>query len=152
MVFPSLMFKIEPGLVSQFSALSVIAFSYFLHRLKKVALIVLVLLILLATFFQTKVFAMMAVPGNTYQNYNTGPWGNYYNNNLNYYGRPWGYVPPVYFYPGLQYHSVWGYQPSYFYPHQPSPYAPVDCPWCQLQQNYGPQFPNNQTHSDGTAS
>ena len=65
------------------------------------------------------------------------PWSNQsspyyqpYQTNLNYYGTPWGQVPPMYFYPGLTPYP--GIAPiNYFMPHYPSPYGPGNyCPTC----------------------
>jgi hypothetical protein len=146
MVFPSLAFNFEPGLISQASAFVVLAFSYLLHRFKKIMLMIL-LVFSLFLVFQTKVFAFMAVsPYN--QNTCSGYAGCY--NNQNYWGRPWGYNPSIYFYPQLQYHSIWGLQPYYFYPHTPSPYRPYDCPFCNQYQN--PGFNPGNNHPPGVAS
>lgn len=140
MVFPSLMFNVEPGVVSQFSAMAVVIFSFMVHRLRK---LLLVGVVVLASFFfyQSQARAYGHVSPSTYQQ-----WGNpYFVNNYNYYGRPWGMVPPAYFYPQLQFHSLWGpNQPYYFQPHSISPYSPnYNCPSCNQHYNpyYQPQFP-----------
>ncbi|MFZ4714928.1 MAG: hypothetical protein ACOYL6_14510 [Bacteriovoracaceae bacterium] len=147
MVFPSLAFQFEPGLVSQVGAFSVIAFSYLLHRFKKIMVIVLITLSLFI-FFQSKVFAYVAYAPYTYSN----PGWQF--NNMNYYGRPWGYNPSIYFYPQLQYHSLWGTQPFYYYPHTPSPYRPYDCPFCNQRYNQqnNQNFPMPYIHPGGGAS
>jgi hypothetical protein len=149
MVFPSLMFNVEPGIVSQFSALAVIGFSFLLHRVKKVILVA--SLVLAGIFaFNTTSHAFMAYPSQSYNNF--GPYQTFTQNNLNYYGQPIGYAPPAYFYPQLQYHSLWGpQQPYYFNPHPQSPYAPVyNCPFCTQPQ--APQFPFPVMHPGGGAS
>ena len=151
MVFPSLMFNVEPGVVSQLSGLAVIAFSFLLHRLKRVMIIA--LMILAGIFlFKTQAHAFVAYPTQTQQNY--GPYQNYTMNNMNYYGTPWGYAPPVYFYPQLQFHSLWGpQQPYYFNPHPQSPYNPnFNCPYCNQMQNQQPQFPFPVIHPGGGVS
>ena len=149
MVFPSLMFNIEPGTVSQFSAFAVIGFSFLLHRIKKV-IVVATLFVAGIFLIQSQAQAFAYYPSQQYNNY--GPYQNYTMNNMNYYGRPWGQAPPVYFYPQMQYHSLWGpQQPYYFPPHQPSPYAPnYNCPHCN--QNQQPQFPLPMIHPGGGAS
>lgn len=150
MVFPSLMFNVEPGVVSQFSAMAVVIFSFMVHRLRK---LILVGAVVLASFFiyQSQARAYAAMPHSTYQQ-----WGNpYFANNYNYYGRPWGQVPPAYFYPQLQYHSLWGpTQPYYFRPHPVSPYSPnYNCPYCnQYNPNTQPGFPYPNIHPGGGAS
>jgi hypothetical protein len=149
MVFPSLMFNVEPGTVSQFSALAVIGFSFIIHRIKKVVIYA-SLLIVGMFFYQSQAHAMAYFPAQQYNNY--GPYQNYTQNNLNYYGRPWGYAPPAYFYPQMQYHSLWGpQQPYYFNPHPQSPYTPnYNCPYCGTTQP--PQFPYPVNHPGGGAS
>lgn len=150
MVFPSLMFNLEPGTVSQFSGFAVIIFSFLLHRIKKVLLVA--TLTLGGIFlFHSKAQAFAYYPGQSYNNY--GPYQNYTTNNMNYYGRPWGYAPPVYFYPQLQYHSLWSpQQPYYFNPHPVSPYSPnYNCPFCGPTQPQ-PQFPYPVIHPGGGAS
>lgn len=148
MVFPSLMIHVEPGLVSQLSAWAVIGFSFLLHRLKKVALVIGALTVgafLLISHAHS--FAMM--PSQSYDS--MGPYGTYTQNHMNYYGRPMGNVPPAYFYPQLQYHSLWGPQPYYFNPHPVSPYSPMyNCPFCNQQM--APQFPYPVSHPGGGIS
>ncbi len=148
MVFPSLMFNLEPGTVSQFSGFAVIAFSFVLHRMKKIMLILSLLLV--GVFFYSKAHAFAYYPTQQYNNY--GPYQTPYTNNMNYYGRPYGYAPPVYFYPQLQFHTLWGpQQPYYFNPHPTSPYSPnYNCPFCGPQQP--PQFPYPVIHPGGGAS
>jgi len=78
-----------------------------------------------------------------------GPYSNPYQMNLNFYGTPWGQVPPAYFYPSLT--PFPGFPPSnYFMPHFPSPYGPGNyCPTCNpyspipimpQQNQYHPPF------------
>lgn len=150
MVFPSLIFNVEPGMVSQFSALAVIGFSYVIHRMKKIAVVAL-LAISCLVIFQSQARAYAAYPGQTYNNW--GPYQNYTMNNWNYYGRPYGQVPPAYFYPQLQFHSLWGpQQPYYFQPHPYSPYSPnYNCPYCNQQNNQN-QFPFPTIHPGGGVS
>lgn len=151
MVFPSLAFHVEPGIVSQFSAVAVLIFSFILHRLKKIIMYGLIVLSLLY-LVKNQAHAFVAYPSQTYQQY--GPYQNYYTNNLNYYGTPWGYAPPVYFYPQLQFHTLWGpQQPYYFPPHPQSPYSPnYNCPYCNQMQNQQPQFPFPVVHPGGGVS
>lgn len=137
MVFPSLMFRIEPGFISQLSAWSVMAFSFMLYRFKKLMIFATALMIVVLLFCN-RVFAFGLAPSNNYNNF---PNYNYGYNNMNYYGRPWGYSPPTYFYPQLPYHSLYGPQQYYFQPHNYSPYAPVDCPYCNQNQQQAPSFP-----------
>jgi hypothetical protein len=64
----------------------------------------------------------------------------------NFYGNPWGQVPPTYFYPSMT--PFPGIPPmNYFMPHFPSPYGPGNyCPTCNP---YGPPpfIPQqNQSH------
>lgn len=151
MVFPSLAFHVEPGTISQFSALAVIGFSFLIHRWKKIAVFLGIFFVGVLLFNQNA-RAFMAVPSNYYGQ----QFPQTYQNNYNYYGQPWGYAPPMYFYPQLQYHSLWGpTQPNYFNPHPYSPYAPqMNCPYCQQmqQQQYQPQFPPYYIHPGGGAS
>jgi len=136
MVFPSLQLPIESGMLSQFSLIFVLGFSYFLKFWKK---LVVATLITLSLFIVSKnAFGIAMVPGGC---------GTMCVNNTNYYGAPWG--NPYYFYPGLQYHSFYGPMPYYFRPHGPSPYRPTwmnQCPSCQMNNPmWGPQF-NNPVH------
>ena len=148
MVFPSLMFNVEPGTVSQFSALAVIGFSIFIHQIKKIILFT-GLLIMGLWLYTSQVYAYY-MPQQ--QNNNYSLYQNYNTNNMNFYGRPWGYAPPMYFYPQLQYHSLWGpQQPYYFNSHPQSPYAPnYNCPSCNSVQPQ--QFPLPVVHPGGGMS
>lgn len=156
MVFPSLAFQVEPGMISQFSALAVVVFSFLIHRLKKV-IVVACLLLAGIFFFNYKSHAIVAYNPQVYnQNRHYPQSQTPYYNNFNYYGQPWGYAPPVYFYPQLQYHTLWGpQQQNYFQPHPYSPYAPQPtCPFCgpQPQQPTQPQFPYPYVHPGGGVS
>jgi hypothetical protein len=133
MVFPSLMFQVDQGIVSQISAWAVILFSFLLYRFKKIVITVFVVLTAVI-LFQSHAFAMVA-PGTYPGNWNGC--GAYQGcaNNMNYYGPVRSYAPPVYFYPQLPYQSMWPQQ-NYYFPHTPSPYQPVDCPFCNQMQNY----------------
>jgi hypothetical protein len=153
MVFPSLMFNVEPGVISQVSAFAVIGFSFLLHKMKRIILVT--FFVLAGVFiYNSSAHSFAAFPGQQYNNY--GPYQTYTTNNLNYYGRPWGNVPPAYFYPQMQYHSLWGpQQPYYFNPHPQSPYAPnYNCPFCgpYQQQQPQPQFPTPMIHPGGGVS
>ena len=133
MVFPSLVVNIEPGLVSQLSAWIIVAISYFINRLRKgMMAVTAIILIALALISHAHGFGM-AYP-QTYQYF--GPYSTQTTNYLNYYGQPWGAVPPVYFYPYLPPHSFYGpIRPYYFPPYPVSPYAPegYDCVFCKAQ-------------------
>lgn len=137
MVFPSLQIPIESGLLSQFSVLFVIGFSYFLKYWKKLTIAALLVLSLMGV--SNKVFAFAMAPGSC---------GTMCVNNTNYYGQPWG--SPYYYYPQLQYHSFWGPMPYYFRPHSPSPYRPMwmnNCPHCQMNNPmWGPNSPMGPVH------
>ena len=145
MVFPSLSFSVDTGLVSQMSTLVVIGFSIVLNYWKKITLYAFAAISL--SLISYNAFAIAAVQNNC------GGYG-YCQNTQNYYGQPWGYNRPVYYYPQLQYHSFWGPTPNYFRPHGASPYAPSwynNCPHCN-QGNSGwntilPQ--QNQYHGPG---
>ena len=64
--------------------------------------------------------------------------------NMNYYGRPFG-PPPVYYYPQLPFHTIYGPTPYYFRPHSPSPYRPSDCVECIMRyQRYTQPLPGSQ--------
>lgn len=146
MVFPSLMFQIDQGVVSQLSAWIVILFSFFLYRFKKIVITFFIVLFAVV-LFQSHAFAIgPSNYGSSYQ------YQQYQTNNMNYYGRPTGYSAPVYFYPQLPYQSMWPQQNSYF-PHTPSPYQPADCPFCNQMQNYQQQqplyFPNSYQYPGG---
>jgi hypothetical protein len=155
MVFPSLSFSVDAGLISQMSTLAVIGFSIFLNYWKRAAVYVVTALTLIFTIgaFSNSAFAIGFIPNSC---------GTQCMNNQNYYGTPMTYNRPAYYYPQLQYHSFWGPSPSYFRPHGASPYAPSwynNCPHCNqqfqnpgFQQNPGwnnlmPQ--NNQHHGPG---
>jgi hypothetical protein len=77
-----------------------------------------------------------------------GPYSNPYQTNLNFYGMPWGQVPPAYFYPSLT--PFPGIPPAnYFMPHFPSPYGPGNyCPTCNPYSPIPilPQQSQNQWH------
>jgi hypothetical protein len=136
MVFPSLAFNVEPGLMSQGSAFLVLAFAWVIRKSKRV--LVIGLLMTLGVFFAySKTHAMVMVNPQSYPSYGM-PYSPTMNNFFNYYGRPWGYAPPVYFYPQLQYPAMMPMQQYYFNPHPPSPYGPGNyCPFCnQPQQPY----------------
>ena len=151
MVFPSLIFQVDQGMVSQLSAWAVLTFSFLLYRFKKIlfsAITILILFILI----QNRATAAIAMPS-----YNQNSCMNYVYcaNNANYYGRPYGYNPSVYFYPQLPFQSFWNPQQNYFPPHAPSPYQSFDCPFCnqQQQQQFQPNsFPNFYQHPGGGAS
>ena len=154
MVFPSLMFQIDQGVVAQISAWIVIIFSFLLYRFKKV-MITLFILLGIVILFQGRSFAMVAV--SPYPNSWSGC-NAYYGcaNNSNYYGQAYGYMPPVYFYPQMPYQSMWPQQ-NYYFPHSPSPYQSADCPFCNQMQYYQNQqqpmlFPNYYQHPEGGAS
>ena len=82
------------------------------------------------------------------QNPMWGPYSNPYQTNLNFYGTPWGQVPPAYFYPSLT--PFPGIPPSnFFMPHFPSPYGPGNyCPTCNPYSPIPimPQQNQNQWH------
>ncbi len=147
MVFPSLVFNVEPGLASQFSAGLVLAVSFMIHRMKKVWILALLMLGGIAAFSYSH--AVVAVMPQSYPQF--GGYPPQMNNFFNYYGTPWGYSPPVYFYPQLQYPMMMPIQqPYYFNPHPPSPYNPgYYCPTCNLP-NPQPVFP--VIHPNGMAS
>ena len=80
MVFPSLMFNVEPGTISQFSAIAVIGFSFILHRIKK--FVIYATLLMAGIFlYQSQAQAYAAFPTQQYNNY--GPYQSYTQNNLN---------------------------------------------------------------------
>ena len=140
MVFPSLLFNVEPGVVSQFSGFFLLAFSFLIHRAKKW---VVVGILALSSFLilHNKAHAMVASPGMTYPLVSPYPGFpmNPYMTNFNYYGQPWGQVPPLYFYPTLPPYMGM-YPQNYFMPHTPSPYGPGNfCPTCNLNNPYPPQ-------------
>jgi hypothetical protein len=137
MVFPSLSFSVDAGLVSQMSTLVVIGFSIFLNYWKKALIYILVFISVLVAvgIFSSNAFSFAAVNGTC---------GTMCANNQNYFGTPMTYNRPAYYYPQLQYHSFWGPRQSYFNSHTPSPYAPssyYNCPHCN-QQNQYPFFQN----------
>jgi hypothetical protein len=138
MVFPSLSFSVDAGIISQMSTLAVIGFSIFLNYWKKTVVYVFVALTLVITFgaFSSNVFAAFYVPGGC---------GTQCMSNQSYYGTPMTYNRPAYLLPQLQYHSFWGPTPSYFRAHEASPYAPnwyYNCPHCN-QQFQSPGFQQN---------
>lgn len=144
MVFPSLIFNIEPGTASQFSGMAVLLFSFIIHRIKRLAIVT--GLVVLGVCFSMDAFSFYLGPG-------THPVTSNHNRNfMQYYGTPWGMRPPVYFYPQLPYHSLWGPQPYYFQPHGLSPYAPQYCPHCQQQNFQPPVFPQNNVNHPQWAS
>ncbi len=127
MVFPSLSFSVETGLISQMSTIAVIAFSIAINYWKKIT--VYIAIIAGVGLFSTQAFSIAMIPGGC---------GTSCMANQNYYGAPWGYNRPVYYYPQLQYHSFWGPTPQYFRPHNQSPYAPSwynNCPTCNQGGN-----------------
>ncbi len=142
MVFPSLIVQIDQGAIAQFSAWIVLLFSFVLYRFKK---IIITFFVVLIAVIATKAHAF-GLPSPGY-----GQNSQYYNNYYNYYGRPTGYAPPVYFYPQLPYQSMWPQQ-NYYFRSSPSPYRPVDCPFCN-QQNYQQTqpffFPNSSQFPGG---
>ena len=152
MVFPSLFFQNDPGVISQFSGFMVLAFSFLLHRVKKW---VLALMLLVSGFLiyqnRAHAFAVMGGPIGNQANC-SAPTSIYpcryvapYQNTLNFYGTPWGQSPPAYFYPSFTPYMNMPY-PYYFMPHQPSPYGPGNyCPTCNpMYQNPFP-YPNPNT-------
>ena len=120
MVFPSIFFNMETGTVAQFSTLLIIAFSYCLHRWKKVMLFS--VLILAALVGARSVFAFGYVPGAC---------GTSCMAQRNYYGTPYGGAP-VYGYPQV-YPSYMGNNNWQF---SSSPYIPPDCVQCRMQGQY----------------
>jgi hypothetical protein len=104
MVFPSLMLKIEPGAISQFSAILVIAFSYIISRFRKIA--VFSLLLVVAVVITKTAFGFAGFPGQ-------GGSASTYLRNTSYYG------PPFQTYSGF---NNWAY---------PMPQN-SNCPMCDL--------------------
>jgi hypothetical protein len=133
MVFPSLMTQIDSGIASQFSTVAVLIFSFLLNKMKKIALFALALLALLSLVYSKKIFSATYYPGGC---------GTLCMANQRYYGPPQGVQPPIYYYPSLQQHALFGPTQYYFSPYGPSPYQPTDCVQCMLQyQQYtAPQF------------
>ena len=152
MVFPSLFFQNDPGVISQFSGFLVLAFSFLLHRAKKwvLALLVLISLILIC---QNQAHAFAIMSGQVGSSVNCANpaaadlcrYVDPYQNTLNFYGTPWGQSQPVYFYPSFNPYLNMPY-PYYFMPHSPSPYGPGNyCPTCNpIYQNPFP-YPNPNT-------
>ncbi len=144
MVFPSLSFSVDPGIISSMSTFVVIGFSFMLRYWKKT-------LFTISIVLGVALFSLKASAIGLY----TGSCGTMCSNNQNYYGSPWGQPRPVYYYPQLQYHSFWGPTPYYFNSHGASPYAPSwynNCPHCS---QHGTGFNNwntimpNQSHGPG---
>lgn len=145
MVFPSLSFSVDPGMISTMSTMVVIGFSFMLRYWKK-ALVYSTVVVALG-LFSLKASAIGFYPSSG---------GPSFNNNQTYYGSPWGQARPVYYYPQLQYHSFWGPTPSYFQSHGASPYAPSwynNCPNCSGQNNgfnnWNTIMPNHQSYGPG---
>ena len=124
MVFPALFSSIDQGITSQFSVYLTLIFSYLLNRFKKIAiglLIVVSLGIGISLFNQA-----YAIGANPYA------CGTMCMANQNYYGTPWGHSP-IYYYPSMNYHSLYGPTPYYFRPYPPSPYQPHNCVSCMMR-------------------
>lgn len=140
MVFPSLIFHVEPGLVSQLSAIGVLIFSFLLQKGRKIFLSLVILFMCLVSFR-----ALGFVAGNSMNTYQI------FQNSLprtippHFYGSPYGYQSSLYFYPHLVPQYFWPPRvPYYFTPFPYSPYAPqMDCIHCLRNPTpaYGPQFP-----------
>ncbi len=146
MVFPSLFVQVEPGVTTQFTGFIILAFSFLIQRSRR--WIALALLIASGILFcQSRAHAIAAMPGYTYQNW--GPYSPFIHNNYQFYGPNWGQVPPVYFYPMMNPFMGMPY-PSYFMPHNPSPYGPNYCPTCNQPQYpiipFNPFNPNVNPH------
>ncbi len=130
MIFPSLFANVETGMISQMSVYLVLAFSFIINKFRK--LLLFAFLLGCTGYFGQKIFALMYVPGGC---------GTLCMANKNYYGVPWG-GNPVYLYPNMPFHSLYGPTPYYFRPYPPSPYRPQDCPVCMLQyQRYTVPYP-----------
>ncbi|HAZ14498.1 MAG: hypothetical protein A2X86_00375 [Bdellovibrionales bacterium GWA2_49_15] len=120
MVFPSIFFNMETGSVAQFSTLLIVAFSYCLHRWKKVVLFSII--IFLALVGARSAFAAMGGPGVC---------GTSCLAQRNYYGAPYGRAP-FYAYPQM-YPSYMGNNNWQF---SSSPYMQPDCVQCRMQGQY----------------
>ena len=125
MVFPSFLTGPEAGHISQITVYTVLLFSYFLNRWKK--LIAIILILVLTLLITKTAFSFSYVPGGC---------GTLCMANNNYYGSSYGRTP-YYFYPRLPFHSFAGPQRSY-YNFPPSPYRSNSyCSFC------GSNFPRN---------
>ena len=136
MVFPSLIFNVEPGVVSQISGWAILGISYLVHKMKKIW--ILSFLVVAGVFFAySKSHAIAMVNSQYYPHYPMQT-----QNFMNYYGTPWGYSPSIYFYPQLSYPMMMPMQQQYYFmPHPMSPYNPAYyCPTCNLPPQQNP-FP-----------
>jgi hypothetical protein len=118
MVFPSLMLKIEPGAISQFSAILVIAFSYIISRFRKIA--VFSLLLVVAVVITKTAFGFAGFPGQ-------GGSASTYLRNTSYYGPPFQNSFPTYFYPSMPFQTYSGFN-NWAYPMPQN----SNCPMCDL--------------------
>lgn len=122
MIFPSLFANIDTGLVSQVSVYSIIIFAFVINKMKKI--FISLCLILLTITIYNHAFAAMAAPGHC---------GSMCMSNRNYYGMSYGQAPPVYYWPTMPFHALYGPTNYYYRPYPPSPYQPVNCVECMMQ-------------------
>ena len=137
MVFTNIFARVEPGTISQLSFYIVLAFSFLLHKWKKIVLITLVV--------ATGLFTAKTVYAFAYNPNQPNFCGTACMANRNYYGAPVGGNQSYYPYPSLPFHSVFGPSPYYFRPYGPSPYQPPGCIVCmQRYQKFTQPWPTSR--------
>ena len=134
MVFTNVFARVEPGTISQLSFYLLLAFSYLIHKWKKVMIMGLILLSGLVAMRTASAIGMF--PGSC---------GTMCMANRNYYGAPMGGNYSYYPYPNLPFHSTFGPSPYYFRPYGPSPYQPPGCVVCmQRYQQFTQPWPSSR--------